>query len=181
MKNIKQQWEIDLENALNGISNEEKLIQIDREIARYSGGKTGGYINKANGTLSKAGKASATKQWNENRENELKKSSLGGKTAYEQKKGVHSLNYLQRFENGKKGYYNGLGKLSLDEKINIASNAGLKNRELNSKFTIEDVIFMRENFIPRHPEFGVVAFSKKYGASEGAVRRAIKGNSFKDI
>jgi hypothetical protein len=47
--------------------------------------------------------------------------------------------------------------------------------------TKEDVIFMRKNFIARHPEFGVVAFAKKYNTQECTVRNAIKGRSFKDV
>jgi hypothetical protein len=40
---------------------------------------------------------------------------------------------------------------------------------------------MRKNFIPRHPQFGVVAFAKKYNTEECTVRNAIKGRTFKDI
>ena len=150
-------------------------------LGRVEGGKTSGELNKENGTLSKAGKISATKQWEENREGELIKSKKGGECARDNKKGCHSLSKKELSNAGKKGYENGLGKLSKQKKKKIASNAGKVNREINSKFTKEDVIFMRKNFIPRHPEFGVVAFAKKYNTEECTVRNAIKGRTFKDI
>jgi hypothetical protein len=161
----------------------------DGDLSKYSmkqlgcieGGKTSGRINAENGILVKAGRISATKQWKENRESELIKSSNGGKTAVKQKKGCHSLSKKQLSKAGKLGYSNGLGKLSIKQKIKIASNAGLVNREKNATLKVKDVIFMRKYFIPRHPQFGVVAFSKKYGVAEGTIRSAIKRKSFKDI
>jgi hypothetical protein len=65
--------------------------------------------------------------------------------------------------------------------MKIIKKASMASRDVNSKFTKEDVIFMRNNFIPRHPQFGVVAFAKKYNTQEGTVRNAIKGKTFKDI
>ena len=170
--------------------NNKKIIGLeDGDLSQYSiqklgqieGGKISGRKNAEDGTVIKAGKASATKQWNENREGELKKSKKGGMSAAKQKKGCHSLSKKELSKAGKKGYANGLGSLSKKEKSKISSKAGLANREKNATLKPKDVIYMRKNFIPRHPEFGVVAFSKKYGVSEGTIRSAIKGKSFKDI
>ncbi len=149
--------------------------------AAVDGGRTAGRMNVENGNVIKAGRISATKQWKENREGELKKSAKGGKIAVKNKVGVHSLSKKELANAGKKGYANGLGKLSKHKKKKIASKAGLASREKNASLKIKDVIFMRKNFTPRHPEFGVVAFSKKYGVTENTIRLAIKGKSFKDI
>lgn len=161
----------------------------DGDLSKYSmkqlgcieGGKTSGRINAENGTLNIAGKISATKQWKENRNGELIKSSKGGKAAVKQKKGCHSLSKKELSKAGKLGYSNGLGLLSKKQKIKIAKKAGLISREKNATLKPKDVIYMRKNFIPRHPKFGVVAFSKKYAVAEGTIRSAIKGRSFKDI
>jgi hypothetical protein len=145
------------------------------------GGIVQGNINKTNGQLSKAGKISAKKQWDENRDAELIKSKKGGESARDNKKGVHGLSKKDLSNAGKKGFANGLGKLSKEDRNAILNKARLASRDANSKFTKEDVIFMRNNFIPRHSEFGVVAFAKKYNTQEATVRNAIKGRSFKDI
>jgi hypothetical protein len=150
-------------------------------LARIEGGKTSGRLNAENGVVIKAGRISATKQWKENREGELEKSKKGGDSVVNKKKGVHSLSSDEHSKNGKKGYENGLGKLSKEKKNQIASKAGLVNRDINAKLKIEDVLFMRNNFIPRHNEFGIVAFSKKYGVSESQIRNAVKGRSFKNL
>jgi hypothetical protein len=175
------------------MNKEWKNIEIkgleDGDLWKYSikklgcieGGKTQGKINAENGHVKIAAGIGGKKQWKEDRETQLKKCVKGGKTAVKQKKGCHSLSQKQLSNAGKKGYSNGLGKLSKQKKKKIASKAGLAGREVNSKFTKEDVIFMRKNFIPRHPQFGVVAFAKKYNTEECTVRNAIKGRTFKDI
>jgi hypothetical protein len=77
--------------------------------AAVRGGITSGNKNKKNGVLAVAGKVSAKKQWKENREGELKKSSKGGKIASKLKKGVHALSKKELSKAGKKGFANGLG------------------------------------------------------------------------
>ena len=177
-----EQWWIELQKSLEGFDDSKmsdgKLRQWN---ACKQGGLTSGRKNAKNGSLSKAGKISASKQWEESRDGELKKSKKGGESARDNKKGVHSLSKKDLSKAGKKGFANGLGKLSDEERMKIIKKASLANRDANSKFTKEDVIFMRKNFIPRHPEFGIVAFAKKYNTTEGTVRNAIKGKSFKDI
>jgi hypothetical protein len=177
-----QQWWIELQQSLDGFDDSKisdgKLKQLN---AAKLGGITSGRKNATNGNLSKAGKVSATKQWKENRESSLIKSKKGGESARDNKKGCHSLSKKELVNAGKKGYSNGLAKLSKDRKIEILKKASMASREVNSKITKEDVIFMRKNFIPRHTEFGVVAFSKKYNTTECAIRNAIKGRTFKDV
>lgn len=152
-----------------------------RKLGQIEGGKTAGKMAAENGTLCKAGRISATKQWKENREGELKKSAKGGIVAVKNKVGVHSLSKKELVKAGKKGYANGLGKLSKKKKSEIAKKANKARVEKCSILKPKDVLFMRKNFIPRHSEFGVVAFSKKYGVTECTIRSAIKGKSFKDI
>ena len=173
-----EQWWIELQQSLESFDDSK---MSDGKLKQWNGGKISGKNNTLNGNISKAGKASGKKQWKENRESGLKKCSKGGNTAVKLKKGVHSLSKKDLSKAGKKGYSNGLGKLSKQKQKKIASTAGKANREINSKFTKEDVIFMRKNFIARHPEFGVVAFAKKYNTQECTVRNAIKGRTFKDV
>ena len=180
-----EEWYLDLQKSLEGFTEDYlkkvsygKLRQLE---ASKRGGKTSGRINVESGNLVKAGKVSATKQWEENRKEQLSKCKKGGKSAYENSVGCHSLSKKELSNAGKKGYSKGLGKLTQEDRNKILKNARLASREVNSNLTKEDVIFMRENFIPRHPEFGVVAFSKKYKTSECGIRNAIKGRTFKDV
>lgn len=175
------------------MNKEWKNIEIkgleDGDLYKYSikklgciqGGQTAGRMNVQNGNVIKAGSISATKQWKEDRESQLKKVKKAGQNCFNLKKGCHALSKKELSNAGKKGYSNGLGKLSKQKKRKISSKAGLAGREVNSNLTKEDVIFMRENFIPRHPEFGVVAFSKKHNTTEQAIRNAIKRRTFKDV
>jgi hypothetical protein len=130
---------------------------------------------------SEGGKSSATKQWSENRDKLIERSKLGGNSTLKSKKGIFSLTQEDLSKQGKKGYSNGLGKLSKEDKLKISKKAGIVNRDKNSKLKPEDVLYIRKIFIPYHNEFGVVPLSKKYGVTEGTMRNAIKGKSFKDI
>ena len=129
----------------------------------------------------KGGKSSSKKQWDEKRDELLIRSKKGGDKCKEEQKGIFTLSKDELINQGNKGYSNGLGKLSEEELKKISSKAGRANREKNGKLKVEDVRFVREVFIPRHPEFGVVPLSKKYNVTEGTMRSAIKGKSFKDI
>lgn len=177
-----EQWWIELQQSLDGFDDSKmsdgKLKQWN---ALKQGGLTSGRNNAKNGNLSKAGKISATKQWKENREAELYKSKKGGDIARDSKKGVHSLSKKELSDAGKKGYSNGLGSLTKDRKMEISKKACMASRDVNSKLTKEIVSFMRKNFEPRHPQFGVVAFAKKYNTTECSIRNAIKGKTFKDV
>lgn len=177
-----EQWWIDLQASLNSFDDSK---MSDGKLKQWNSSKIGGSIqgklNKTNGCLSKAGTISATKQWKENRNAEIKKSKKGGDSARDNKKGIHSLSKKDLSKAGKKGFANGLGKLSKEQRMDIIKKASMANRDANSKFTKEDVLFMRKHFIPRHSEFGIVAFAKKYNTQECTVRNAIKGRTFKDI
>ena len=175
------------------MNKEWKNIEIkgleDGDLSKYSikqlgciqGGETQGKINAENGHVIKAGSISAKKQWEEDRETQLKKCKKAGRNTFLLKRGCHALSKKELSDAGKKGHANGLGKLSKEEKMKIIKKASMASRDVNSNLTKEDVIFMRENFIPRHPEFGAVAFSKKHNTTENAIRNAIKRRTFKDV
>jgi hypothetical protein len=128
----------------------------------------------------KAGKSSSKKQWGDNKELMLERSKNGGKKCYEDEKGLYKLSKEQLSENGKKGYENGLGKLSKEEIGKILEKANNKRLE-NRKFTKEEIDYMRKNFKPYDKEFGVVPLSKKFNINESSMRNIIKNKYYKDI
>lgn len=181
-----------MNNTIDDIQNElDKFFQSElgklsdnkanQKDASIRGGKTSWKKLVDSGKVIEMGTISAKKQWVENRDNLLIRSKMGGDKCKEEQKGIFTLSKEQLQNQGKKGYSNGLGKLSKEEIIEITKKAGKISREKNSKLKIEDVIYVRKVFISRHSEFGVVPLSKKYGVSEGTMRSAIKGKSFKDI
>lgn len=62
-------------------------------------------------------------------------------------------------------------------RIGLKSVDGSKNPA--HKLTDEEVDFIRKNYIPRHPEFGTVALSKKFGVHRKTISRITCGNSWK--
>lgn len=158
----------------------ENLNDIQSLIDQFNqselGKKTIKDLNKI-----QAGFISSKKQWSENREELLERSKLGGDKCKELQKGIFTITKEELSEQGKKGYSNGLGKLTKEEICNISSNAGIANRNKNSKLTPEDIRYIRKVFIAYHPEFGIVPLSKKYGVSESCMRCIIKGRTYKDI
>lgn len=51
----------------------------------------------------------------------------------------------------------------------------------NSKLTEEDVVWIRENYIPRHPEFNQKAIANKFGISKENVSHIINKRKWKHI
>jgi hypothetical protein len=127
----------------------------------------------------KAGKSSSKKQWDDNKELMLERSKNGGKKCYENEKGLYKLSKEQLSENGKKGYGNGLGKLSKEERDKILEKANNKRLE-NRRFTKEEIEYMRKNFKPYDKEFGVVPLAKKFNINESSMRNIIKNKYYKD-
>lgn len=132
------------------------------------------FLNKKKG-----GESSSKKQWNGNKKLMLERSKKGGEQCFKDEKGLYKLSKEQLSENGKKGYSNGLGKLSKEERDKILERANKKRLE-NRKFTKEEIEYMRKNFIPYDKEFGVVPLSKKFGITEGSMRNIIKNKYYKD-
>ena len=50
-----------------------------------------------------------------------------------------------------------------------------------AKLTVEDVLWIRKNYIPRHPEFGSRAMARKFGVSHAAIGYARRGDHWKSV
>jgi hypothetical protein len=159
-----------------GKLSDSKVNKIDASIR---GGKTVWKNLIETGKISEMGKVSATKQWEENREIQLEKCSKGGKKCLEEKKGIFTLSEEQLSDAGKKGYDEGLGKLSKEERSKILDKANKKRLE-NRKFSKEDIKYIRENFKPYDIKFGVVPLSKKFEVHQCTIRSIIKNKSYTD-
>lgn len=58
---------------------------------------------------------------------------------------------------------------------------GLKGEQNpSSKLTKEDVQFIRDNYIPRHPEFGTEGLAKKFGVHRKTISRINTGKMWKE-
>ena len=51
----------------------------------------------------------------------------------------------------------------------------------HSKLTEDDVKYIRQNYIPKHPEFGGVALSKKFGVLSPQISRIVNNTRWKHI
>lgn len=60
-------------------------------------------------------------------------------------------------------------------KRNIGEDKG------SSKLTEEDVKYIRENYIPRHPEYGVRAMARIFNVSAPAVSSALRGATWSHV
>jgi len=79
----------DIQKLIDDSKDKRYSKLSDKQLEQYNsesfkkgsirGGVTTGNLNKTNGQLSKAGRISAKKQWDENRNRELEKCSMGGK------------------------------------------------------------------------------------------------------
>ena len=59
------------------------------------------------------------------------------------------------------------------------SSRGIKN--INSKFSKEDVVWIRNNYIPNDKEFGCRALANKFGVSHVTISKIINYLRYKDI
>jgi hypothetical protein len=82
---------------------------------------------------------------------------------------VSNLMWSSHTNNTKHAYENGLIKIPKGEE------------RPNSKVTNEQVKWIRENYIFRHPEFGGRALSKKFGISYQQISVIIKNKNWKHI
>jgi hypothetical protein len=51
----------------------------------------------------------------------------------------------------------------------------------NSKLTESDIKYIRDNYIPKHPEFGGSALSKKFGVGNAQISRIVNNTRWKHI
>ena len=81
-------------------------------------------------------------------------------------------------------YVDNLEWSTIAENNQHAYASGLKNSENNrrrSKLTDEQVSWIRKNYIPRDKEFGLTALSKKFNLSFAAIRKILRGISYKNV
>jgi hypothetical protein len=50
-----------------------------------------------------------------------------------------------------------------------------------AKLTEDDVVIVRELYVPRHPEFSYVALAKKLGVSPDTIRKAVSGKHWAHV
>jgi hypothetical protein len=84
---------------------------------------------------------------------------------------VSNLMWSSYTNNNKNAYKTGLKK--------PIETKGEKNG--NSKLTKEQVKWIRENYIPKHPQFGGTALSKKFGLNKFGVSGIINNKTWKHI
>ena len=167
----------EIQDMLNDLPNKKfaKLTDNQLEGIEILKSQPNYILNKKNG-----GKTSSKKQWDIKRDELLERSKKGGDKCKEEQKGIFTLSKDDLITQGKKGYKNGLGKLTKEERDVILEKANKKRLE-NRKFTKEEIDYIRKNFIPYDKEFGVVPLSKKFGITEGSMRNIIKNKYYKDI
>lgn len=82
---------------------------------------------------------------------------------------VQNLEWCTASENSKHAYENGLAK-------------GRKGVNQNSpKLTPEDVIYIRDNYVPRHPIFGARALAKKFSVNHERISSVINNKAWSHI
>ncbi|HDX9500157.1 TPA: HNH endonuclease [Bacillus thuringiensis] len=70
------------------------------------------------------------------------------------------------------------------ENIRHAFDAGLSkqgNIHYKAKLTEDDVRWIREHYVPRHPEFGVTAIAKKFSMNKATISAIINNKIWKDV
>jgi hypothetical protein len=125
------------------------------------------------------GSASLKSQWKNDRDRMIQQCKKSGKMVVELGLGCHALTSEEHSKNGSKGFANGLGKLSQEEKNKIFKKR-LEGVLKNRKFTKEEVQWIRKVFKPYDKKYGVVGLAKKFNHSIPAMRNLIKGRSYKD-
>ena len=81
-------------------------------------------------------------------------------------------------------YFENLEWATPKENMKHAMNTGLSPTGTNrntAKLTKEDVKFIREHYIPRHPKFGAAAFARRFNVLRSSIQDVIKGKSYKNI
>lgn len=81
-------------------------------------------------------------------------------------------------------YFENLEWATPKENMKHAVDIGLAPTGTNrntAKLTKEDVKFIREHYIPRHPEFGAAALSRRFNVSPSIIQDVIKGKRYKNI
>lgn len=72
------------------------------------------------------------------------------------------------------------------EQLEHAYKLGLKKPDrgcdnCNSKFTAEQVRYIKKHYIPQSKEYGTVALGKKFGVNNSTIGDIVRGVTYKDI
>jgi len=84
---------------------------------------------------------------------------------------VSNLMWSTHSNNNKNAYKSGLRK---PVEIKGEQNG-------NSKLTEEQIKWIRDNYIPRHKEFGGISLTKKFGVKKAQISRIVKNETWKHI
>ena len=84
---------------------------------------------------------------------------------------VSNLEWCDRMHNMQHAHKNGLIKL----------NPAKGEKHYNTKLTDEQIRWIRDNYIPRHPEFGCTAMAKKLNYDQGALSKILNNKIWKHI
>ena len=78
-----------------------------------------------------------------------------------------NLEWVTTEENRDRAIRNGLMKVGTDYE--------------HTKLTEDDIRYIRENYIPKHPEFGGRALSKKFGVGSAQISRIVNNKRWKHL
>ncbi len=96
-----------------------------------------------------------------------------------------NLEWCTTAENNRHARDTGLHIQAKGHKIKYKSSATkaicLSNLKDKTVLTDEEVIYCRQVYIPRHPEFGASALGRKFGVSSSSMSHAIQGKTFSRI
>lgn len=68
--------------------------------------------------------------------------------------------------------------------VHHAFTSGLKSKQLSQRetgLTVEDILFIRENYKPRHQSLGQNALALKYKVSQSVISRIFNKRNYKEI
>lgn len=98
---------------------------------------------------------------------------------------VDNLEWCTIKENNAHARATGLHKQARGHKINYQSSKtkarALANLKDKSKLTESEVRYVRNVFIPRHPEFSATALANRFGTSVAAMVKIVKGETYKHV
>lgn len=80
---------------------------------------------------------------------------------------VDNLKWMTNKENRDHAFKNGLMKVGTDYE--------------HTKLTNDDIKYIRENYIPKHPEFSGIALSKKFGVGSSQISRIVNNTRWKHL